>query len=172
MASSVELLGTDMFREEHRIIGLELDEIERELEHVIETKGSWRAAIPVMRRLLVLLEADVENHADDEERLIYGPLSRAIGRLTPTLTECYREHHELRIECETLRHELTDAFAGKPADADGMFARCAGLIGLLRVHMARENEVLFLAAEQGLSHEDLLAMTRPSPAVPVRDRGF
>ena len=163
MASNVELLGTDMFRAEHHIISLELDEIERELEAVIQRRGGWRQAVPAFRRLLVLLEADVERHAEEEEHLIFSALARLPGGPTPTLTACYREHRDLRLEAEGLRRGLSHAFAGSPPPERELFVRSASLIGLLRVHMAREDEVLFTAAEQELSREDLLRMSRLCP---------
>jgi hemerythrin-like domain-containing protein len=169
MASNVELLGTDLFREHHRIIRQELSEIEAELEHVQSTQGTWREAVPTLRRLLILLEADVERHAEEEEHLLYGPLGHHLGGLTPTLSECYREHRDLRLEVEGLRHELMMAFSGRPPTDDALFTRSNRLIGLLRGHMAREDEVLFLAAEQELTHEDLIRMAGPPPLVtPVR----
>ena len=150
MSARIEELGTDMFRSEHRVIRSELDEIEREFDRVIDREASWRQAVPSFRRLLVLLETDVEHHADEEEHALFAALERLPGGTTPTLAMCYREHQAIRLESEALRHDLACAFSGRPPPDRDLFARSAHLIELLRAHMAREDEVLFAAAEQQL----------------------
>lgn len=166
MASHVETLGTDMFREHHRTIARELDEIEVELERVVADKSPWRTAAPSFRRLLVLFEVDVESLVDEEERLLYAPMRKEGGCLSPTLAACYREHHDIRVEAEALHRELLVAFSGHEPDPAALFERCARLINLLRVHMAREDEVLFLAAEQELPRQELLEIAGTEPEVP------
>lgn len=154
MSSTIEQLGTDAFREQHRVISAELDEIASELDTIRARGGGWRDATGTLRRLLVLLECDVERHAEEEEHQLYVPLERAKGGHSPALAECYAEHGALRLGVERLRHDLVTAPSHPGADA-ALFEDCDRLIGLLRVHMAREDEVLFLAAEQALDRSEL-----------------
>lgn len=154
MNGTVEQLGTDVFRHQHEVIASELDEIAGELGRIRAEGSGWRPASATLRRLLVLLECDVERHAEEEEQLLYGPLMRSEGKLTPTLSECFAEHGDLRLDVEKLRHDLVMAQSGHTDDAT-LFDDCDRIIRLLRVHMAREDEVLFLAAEQLLDRAQL-----------------
>lgn len=156
---AVELLGTDMYRDQHRIIAGQLDEIEKELEAVRGRGGRLPDAVGALRRLLVLLEVDVEHHAAEEEHAIYGPLERVAG-VTPTLAACYREHGELRLGIERLRADLRRALGGGLADR--VLEDCDALIQLVRIHMAREDEILFPAAEQNLDRSVLAAIPEVS----------
>lgn len=161
MVGTIEELRTDAFREQHRIIAAELDEIASELNTVRARGGGWRESAATLRRLLVLLECDVERHAEEEEHQLYLPLERMKGGHSPALAECYMEHGELRLGVEKLRHDLVAAPSHPGADR-ALYDDCDRLISLLRVHMAREDEVLFLAAEQALERTELSAIDVPA----------
>lgn len=164
MTTRTELLATDMFRGYHRVFVDKLTKIESELAGVVAQGGGWREGLPGFRHLLVLLETDVEHFINEEERLILERLRARVG-MTPVLHDCYREHGEIRLETERFHRTLVAAACGHPSES--LFEYAASLIDLLRVHMAREDEVLFLAAEQELTHQELLQISAQSPAWPT-----
>ena len=156
MDARVETLKTDEFRVQHRVLANELREIEAALGLARAAAPSWRGAGAVFRRLLVLLEVDVAAQADKEEHAIYMPLRGAAGVLSPTLAACYREHHEIRTGTADLHRALLAAYSGHDPVPGALFDRSEALVALVREHMAREDEVLFFAAEHELPRATLV----------------
>lgn len=155
MSARIECLKTDEYRAQHRAIAQELHEIHEELTRARAESYSWRAAAPSFRRLLVLLEVDIAHQTDEEEHTLYGRIRECAGVLSPTLAACYREHRDIRVLTEELHHQLLTAFAAAEPVPGALYDRAEEIIDLVRIHMSREDEVLFLAAEQELPKRDL-----------------
>lgn len=155
MKPRIETLETDEFRARHGVIAQELHEISDELNRARAESFTWRAAAPSFRRLLVLLEVDIARQTDEEEHVLYGRIRECAGVMSPTLSACYREHRDIRVATEELHHQLLSYFAADQAVPGALYDRASEIIDLVRIHMSREDEVLFLAAEQELPKSEL-----------------
>src|SRR5688500_8991307 len=113
MSGQIEVLGTDLFRDQHHAIAEKLHKIEDELTRLRTSNPSWRAAAPAFRQLLTLLEGELAAQMDHEEHALYTRLREVSGVLSPTLAACYREHGRIRLGTEKLYNQLVRTYAGQ-----------------------------------------------------------
>lgn len=116
----------------------------------LERDGNSPAALADIRDVLHFLETAVRIHNENEEKTFFG----LMGQDSPVqLFE--QEHGELRV----LEAEMTRALHGeRPARDVPPVAR--NLIGLLRDHIERENQMLFPMARALLGEDGMATVAR------------
>lgn len=136
------------FAEEHRLALAALDQLEAAalaLRHGVDRAAN----VVMMRELQRVLHIEVRSHNDAEERALF-PLLEDQARVAVFAAE----HRTLR--------ELERALAGDLAGGDlSRIAHTAlEIVGLLRGHIEREDQMLFPSARAALGPDGLAEVVR------------
>jgi len=116
---------------------------------VADLNGVRRSqAIQVLRSGLQYLEREVRAHGALEEEVLYPTLGRHVPR--QTIEVMLQEHKELWWEMDQLDHALRSA---EPRSNEVRWHAIA-LVDLLRRHIDKENNVIFLMTAQMLSERE------------------
>ena len=135
-----------LLREEHDAT---LAELERMEFAVADLNGARRAqAMQTLQQGLKFLDAAVRAHAEREEQLLYPVLGRHVPK--QTVDVMLEEHRELWWEMDLLETAL---HRQDPPQAEVRWHAIA-LIDLLRRHIDKENNVIFLMTAQMLSEQE------------------
>ncbi len=149
---------TDMLRDEHASVLQKLNDLERIVVHPDKSA----ATITELKVLASFFETGFWIHFDKEEQALfpemrkYGPIDRGpVGAML-------REHEELRNSNERLQ----SAVAGYLADVDNanyvalMKEHGTHFIWMLRDHINKEDNMLFLMAEEWLDADQKIRVGR------------
>jgi hemerythrin-like domain-containing protein len=145
---------TDSLREEHLVIGRALDALEGMVRAV---RGGAAVPLVPLAQFVAFCRSFADGlHHQKEEELLFPALQRAgLPRESGPIGCMLREHDMGRALVGRL-HSIATGGPGseRPATPDE-FLRDAGLyISLLRAHIQKENEVLFVMAEQVMGDEE------------------
>ncbi len=132
------------FEEEHRHALRVLDELESAVVEV-ERGESLTLNLVRIREAHRFISSAVRQHNENEERALF----RLLGEEAPTGV-FVEEHAELR----ELEQQLADALES-PEPAAGVGPPAHALVGLLRAHIEREDQVLFPLARTLLGETGL-----------------
>src|SRR5262245_34707835 len=140
------------FRRDHARVLVRLDSLESSV------RGRRPIPEPPLRRHLEALGRQFDTHLAAEEALIYPTLARAFPEAAPTLAPLHEEHAELRAMLASLMERL-----GAPRSHDrdvqiGVEVR--DLVDLLRVHIRKEESVVFDVSERVLEPRELGGLAR------------
>lgn len=125
----------------------------------IAAAGDVRALVDhadVWREVLAFIEHNVANHSHDEDDDLF-PMLR--GVLPAEIDALHHEHRQAEDIERTMMAEFA-RMSSAPADASAadvqaLAERALALAALYRRHIARENDVIFPAARQHLSAQQL-----------------
>lgn len=135
-----------LLKEEHDAT---LAELERMELAVADLNGARRAqALQTLQRGLDFLHAAVRAHGEREEQLLYPVLGRHVPK--QTVEVMLEEHKELWWEMDLLQAALRRL---DPPHNEVRWHAIA-LIDLLRRHIDKENNVIFLMTAQMLSEQE------------------
>lgn len=144
--------ATEQLRAEHDGITIMLDILER----ICEQMASGRPAnLDHLDRIIEFLSvfADKCHHGKEEDILFPALEKSGIPKEGGPIGVMLSEHDRGREEIRSMRKALEELRGGRDANKD--FIRAAtGYVGLLRNHIAKENNVLFVMAERNLSGFD------------------
>ena len=144
--------ATDQLRAEHEGIMNMLDILER----ISEQMASGRAAnLGHLDRIIEFLSVFADKcHHGKEEDILFPALEKVgIPKEGGPIGVMLAEHDHRREEIRSMRKALEELRGGRDANEDFLKAARA-YIGLLRSHIAKENDVLFVMAERNLSREE------------------
>lgn len=131
---------TDILRSEHDIVLLKLDALD-----LAARDGDFDR----IRALLPFFERDIQLHRRKEEEVLFPILMRYVGASSGPVSCMLHEHQEEKNLVAALRAAVDPAEGKdrKPA-APEVLQRTLDFTSFLRSHIHKENEVLFLIAEE------------------------
>jgi hemerythrin-like domain-containing protein len=152
------------FRRDHSRVLARLDSL------VACIPGRGRAIDePPLKRHLAAIGRQFDTHLAAEEALIYPTLAQAFPEAAPTLAPLHEEHDELRAMLASLIQRLGTP-RGRDRDVQiGVEVR--DLVDLLRVHIRKEESVVYDVSERVLEPRELRGLARRlDPFIAARHR--
>ena len=144
---------TDVLKQEHRVIEKVLDAVERELGNGTIDKTFMTQALDFFRNY-----ADRCHHAKEENELFPALESAGIPREGGPIGCMLGDHAAGRLLLQTIAEQL-DAAADGDGDAQRNVRHAATTyVELLRQHIQKEDNVLFVMADQVLDWPEQTAM--------------
>ena len=145
---STEILPTEILEEEHDDVTQKLDALE-EVTHHLDKKGEISAQL---KELAAFFKTDFWIHFTKEEEALFPEIEKFMPRESGPVGVMLTEHEDLRntnAEMQSVIDEyLRDA---DNSEAKGMIQRYGThFIGVLRDHIAKENDILFMMADMHL----------------------
>jgi hemerythrin-like domain-containing protein len=161
----------DNLRDDHlRVLG-DISAVERALEPASEGRRDARGGRAVrakairpsatwepLRRLVALLERQFETHMAAEDKVLFPSLERALPETSGALRELEDEHRELRGMLASVAG-LLQRRASQARD-EQLVVQGRDLVDLLRIHIRKEEVVVFRVAERLLSPAELMGVAR------------
>lgn len=123
---------TDILRSEHDTVLLKLDALDL---------AARDGDLDRIRSLLPFFERDIQLHRRKEEEILFPILTRYVGASSGPVSCMLHEHQEEKNLVELLR-------AAADAASPEIRQRTSDFTSFLRSHIRKENEVLFLIAEE------------------------
>lgn len=146
---------------------------ERVLRDVTELEGALArpaarvdgpAAEDRIERVLAMLERQFQTHMAAEDQLLYPAIARAIPASAPSLEPLHDEHAELRQMLHRLQATLRESAS---ADRDEQIPiQVHDLADLLRLHIRKEESLVFHVAARLLAPEEIAAVLHRMNAEP------
>jgi len=138
----------EILMDEHRVIERVLDAFERMLTHGVIDRTFTLKALDFFRQF-----ADGCHHHKEEEQL-FPAMVQAGTPVEGGPIDCMLHEHDVgRALLRTIAESLDDAVAGKPAAFAAVRNAAASYIEMLRLHIQKEDNILFVVAEQMLSNQ-------------------
>ncbi|HYJ32435.1 MAG TPA: hemerythrin domain-containing protein [Candidatus Binatia bacterium] len=140
---------------------------ERVLRDITELEGALVRSAPATRgaaaeerigSVLAMLERQFQTHMAAEDQILYPAISRAIPASAPSLEPLHDEHAELRQMLHRLQATLGEP---KSADRDEQIPiQVHDLADLLRLHIRKEESLVFHVAARLLADEEIAAVLK------------
>ena len=129
------------------------------------------ADLATLRRLVRMLGRQFATHMAAEDEVLFPALRRAIPGAAPSLAPLGDEHEELRAMLGSLAERL--ASSADAARDQELPAQARDFADLLRIHIRKEEALVFRVAERVLRPDELarLAERRSPVTPPARSRG-
>lgn len=135
-----------------------------ELEGALARPGRTARGHAEIERVLAMLERQFQTHMAAEDQLLYPAIARAIPTSAPSLEPLHDEHAELRQMLYRLQATLGEP---KSADRDEQIAiQVHDLADLLRLHIRKEESLVFHVAARLLAPEEIGAVLNRMNAEP------
>lgn len=135
---------TEPLRWEHDVVLDRLRTFEKALDGT-----DWQG----VRETLRFFDERLVLHRRKEEEVLFPALGQHIGTEGGPIACMLHEHQDEREKVEAVRKAL-ERGPGDPAAWKGICDAGGYILGLLRNHIAKENEILYPLAEQTLSREE------------------
>ena len=161
---------TEVLKHEHQIVLAVLEGAEREAQNIQATgavDGEKVAKIVEFLRIFV----DKCHHAKEERKLFPKLQERGMPGNTGPIAVMLHEHALGRAAVAAIADAL-DSFTGGDADAAPLLAaHLLDYVRLLREHIAKENDILFVMAERMLTPEDREGLDKAFAAIEAEEIG-
>lgn len=154
---------TQVLKEEHRATLLKLDLIERSLSYfrrppdeIVPERVKIEKAL--LKDLAVALEKKIGPHFRKEEEALFPMLAEYIGKEYGPIEVMVREHEKIRAAFFTWKKALP-SFCRSIAPIDEGIREAVldpglRIVHLIRLHINKENQVLFKLSESSLTEEE------------------
>lgn len=109
-----------------------------------------------VRQVLALLEKQFRTHMAAEEEVLYPALAEALPVARPSLEPLTADHGTLRMMLADLEQALEEPASDTRNEQIGVQLR--DLADLLRIHIRKEEAVVFTIAERALSPREVEAL--------------
>ena len=153
-------------RRDHRRVLAHLDE----LEEVMGTRGRRTVPERPLRDLVAHLEPQFATHMRVEDDVLYPALEQALPEAAVPLAALRDDHRELRGLLAALAMRLEQPRNGVRDEQLRVLAR--DLVDLLRLHVSREERIVFTVASRVLRDDELTTLAgRIELAIPSNPRG-
>lgn len=159
---------TQVLKEEHQATLLKLNLIERSLSYLrkpAEETLPDRVEIEkaLLRDLAVALEKEIGPHFRKEEEALFPVLAEYIGKEYGPIEMMVREHEKIRSAFFTWKKVLP-SFCRSIAPIDEGIRKAVldpglRIVHLIRLHINKENQVLFKLSESSLTEEEKKKVT-------------
>jgi hemerythrin-like domain-containing protein len=161
---------TEILREEHRVILALLVAAEREVQVIGKT-----GRIDVMRieKMIDFFRsyADRCHHAKEEDHLFRKLEERGMPTASGPIAVMLHEHEENRKNVRAIADALPKAAAGDAAATASIGANLLSYVERLKVHIAKEDHVLYPMADDLLTEDDQQELERAFAEVEIREMG-
>jgi hemerythrin-like domain-containing protein len=142
------------FRREHRSVLARLDILEAR----IVLRRPTRASEPLLRDAVEHLERQFATHMAAEDAVLFPAVADSFPESRETLAPLADEHVELRSMLAALRTALASPRGSKRDEQ--IVIQTRDLIDLLRIHIDKEEAVVFALAERVLRPRGVRALAR------------
>jgi len=141
-------------RREHRMVLAEIAALERAAAPGRRRGHADRER--EMRRVVRLLERQFATHMSAEDRVMFPALLKALPEARASVAPLQAEHAELRSILASLRHHLAGAADDGRDEQVAVLVR--DLVDLLRIHIRKEEAVIFSVAERVLPVHEVVRL--------------
>ncbi len=157
---SLGLNALEELKKEHQEVLSQLDTLEVAIvELAKEQAGIDSEALRVSEAVIQFLDKDLDIHFRKEEEVLFPALSGYVGREGGPIGVMLMEHEDLRRSLHAFRNALGIFRAEpQPASRENVLKGGYGLISLLRLHIKKEDNCLFLMAGSYLNRTRLREM--------------
>lgn len=144
---------TEILMHEHQVILSVLEAAEREAKSI---RQSGKVREITVRHLLDFLSnfADRCHHAKEENLLFRKMAERGMPTDSGPIAVMLHEHEEGRSHIRNIRRLLPEALEGDGDALDGIAEALESYAGLLRSHIAKEDNVLYPMSDHLLTPDD------------------
>ncbi|MFW6154229.1 MAG: hemerythrin domain-containing protein [Planctomycetota bacterium] len=148
---------TEMLKHEHQVILMVLDAAERDVDTLT---GSGRVSGERIRRFLEFFRnfADRCHHAKEEDHLFRLMTERGIPTEAGPIGVMLAEHDEGRGRLAAVDDALPAAEQDDPTAVEAVAENLQAYVDLLRQHIAKEDNILYVMADQAFSEADQAAL--------------
>ncbi len=115
-------------------------------------QGRGADALPQLCEALEFFNGELRAHFLHEEDGLFPVLARVIGRMGP-IGAMKEEHQSIWRAVDTLEERVTELERGSAGDLAETERVATHVLGLLRSHIRKENEMLFPLAERHLNDQ-------------------
>lgn len=166
----------DLLREEHQATLLKLELAERALRYLLRpTSETTPERVEVEKRLLkdlaVALERELRPHFRKEEEGLFPILAEYIGKEHGPIEAMLHEHLKIIAALLPWKKGVTFFHAGAGPIDDGIKKKLLDpgieIVQLIRVHMNKENQILFKISESSLTPEEKEKVLSRMRALPL-----
>ena len=140
---------TQVLKDEHRVIEKVLDATERALWNDLIDRSFFEKALDFFRNF-----ADGCHHAKEEDELFPVLETSGIPREGGPIGCMLKEHEEGRYLVRIITDNLDEAVEGDPEALHTLRKAATYYVALLREHIQKEDNVLFVLADQVLGPEE------------------
>ena len=153
-----EITPTDVLREEHQSVLQKLDLLEEIIGHLAEKEKISGQ----LKELASFFKQDFWTHFAKEENALFPELEKFIPREAGPIAVMLMEHDDLRRTNEELQPAINEYLGS----ADSLSAKelierhGSHFISILRDHIAKENDILFMMAEIHLDQAQIDKVTK------------
>ena len=153
----VRLAVLDRMRLEHREVLARIDALETDADCIWRTEGRDESAEQAVQDTLDHLGRQFKTHMRDEDEVIYSILEDAIPTARRSIAPLRQEHEDLR----SLLADLQDTLARPAGRARNEQVAVQGqdFADLLRIHIRKEESVVFSVAERVLQPAEIAHLT-------------
>ncbi len=148
---------TTVLREEHQVILKVLDALERVLAKG-SAVGTQNVETLAKYASFFRLFADACHHSKEEDLLFPELEARGIPREGGPIGVMLAEHEQGRAFVRQMHDALPGARAGEAAALESLVSAGRNFIDLLRQHIEKENNVLFMMADRVLDESSCAAL--------------
>ena len=158
---------TEDLKHEHKVVLLVLGGAEREAAAM---KGTGGINTVKLEKIVDFSKnfTDKCHHAKEEKHLFPRLQERGI---TEPVAVMLREHEEGRALIAAIAGVMAPAAGGDPAAAMAASEALEDYVALLRAHIEKENNVLFVMADKALSAEDQTELAEAFEKVELEETG-
>jgi hemerythrin-like domain-containing protein len=108
------------------------------------------------RDVLAMLAVQFETHMAAEDEILYPALAEALPVAGPSVEPLMADHSALRMMLADLEQELLEPASRARNEQIGVQLR--DLSDLLRIHIRKEEAIVFSVAERALSRQEMTAL--------------
>lgn len=171
---------TQILKMEHQAAMLKLELIERSLQYL---RRPLKETLPerveiekvLLKELTVALEREIGTHFRKEEEGLFPVLAEYIGKEYGPIEMMVREHEKIRAAFFTWKKALP-SFCRSIAPIDEGIKKAVldpglRIVHLIRLHINKENQVLFKLSESSLTEEEKKKVTARMHSIAEALRG-
>jgi hemerythrin-like domain-containing protein len=143
-----EKKSTEILKEEHESVLQKLDELEEAVSH-LDKKGEISAKL---KALASFFDTDFWIHFTKEEEALFPEIEKFIPREGGPTGMMLSEHEDIRNTNTKVQQAINEYFRGSDNSKAEKMIQTYGthFIGVLRDHIHKENDVLFIIADMHL----------------------
>lgn len=160
---------TEILSQEHRVIEGMLNRLE---ERIAAAEAGEPFPRPFFEEALDFFRnfADGCHHAKEENLLFPRMKERGVPEHGGPIGVMLAEHDQGRAYLKAVRENLDAAAQGSPDARAVVFANATAYIGMLRLHIHKEDNILFRIAQMVLQPDDVADLNREFAAVEIPER--
>ncbi len=161
---------TETLKHEHQVILMVLDAAERDVETM---KATGRVAADRVAAFLEFFRgfADRCHHAKEEDHLFRLMIERGFPSDSGPVAVMLAEHDAGRGRLAAVDAALPAAEQHDPAAVEAVAENLQGYVELLREHIAKEDNILYVMADQMLTEADQAALGEAFERVEAEEMG-